>query len=110
MLTLHSRQDRPRLQRAIMAVLLAHLLAVIAMAALPKWHEKAHSHAHTDSHEHEHECAVTLFLHGGYTVATAIIAIGIVGWLVANFVCPRVVWVENLFLSRSVLEHAPPTR
>lgn len=47
--------------RSFLAVaLIAHLLAVVAMAASPQWHEKAHH----DAHDSGHECAVSHFLNG----------------------------------------------
>lgn len=47
--------------RSFLAVaLIAHLLAVVAMAASPQWHEKAHH----DAHDSSHECAVSHFLGG----------------------------------------------
>jgi hypothetical protein len=89
--------------------LLAHLLAVMALAALPKVHDLVHGHPHDHDHDHVHECAVTVFLQGGYSasVATPII-IGAMAWTLQAFIRPSPVWVESLFLSRSVLEHAPP--
>ena len=40
--------------------LIAHVLAIVAMAACPHWHEEAH---HDANHE-DHDCAVTLFASG----------------------------------------------
>ena len=121
MLALCFKPDRSRLHHAILALVLTHLLAVMALAALPKVHEwvhshnhdptHAHSHDHTHGHSHEHECAVTQFLHGGYMAsAAAIFVIGVAAWTTFSFIRPRFLWVENLFLSGSILEHAPPAR
>ena len=49
-----------RLRTFVAFALVAHLLAIVAMAACPHWHEEAHH----DAEEEEHECAVTLFLSG----------------------------------------------
>ena len=113
MLSLCFRPDRSRLHHAILAVVLTHLLAVMALAALPKVHEWVHSHdhahSHTHDHSHDHDCPVTQFLHGGYTASVAAVCvIGVTAWTTFSFIRPGLIWAENLFLSGSILEHAPP--
>ena len=111
MLSLCFKSGRSRLHHAVLGILLAHLLAVMALAALPKVHDLVHDHAHGHDHDHyhAHECAVTVFLNGGYSASIAVpIIIGAMAWTLLAFIRPSRVWVENLFLSRSVLEHGPP--
>ena len=107
------KSGRSRLHHAVLGILLAHLLAVMALAALPKVHALVHHHAHDHDHDHSHphECAVTVFLNGGYSAAVGIpIVVGAISWTLLALIRPSLVWVESLFLSRSVLEHAPPAR
>ena len=105
MISLSLKPDHSRLQRALLAVVLTHLLAIMALAALPT----AHAKIHHDSHTHEHECAVTLFLQGTVAASAAVaILLGATCWIVTGFIRLPLVWVENLFLSGSVLEHGPP--
>ena len=92
-------------RRAVVAVLLAHLLAVIAMTAFPKLHQWVHQ----DADGNNHDCAVTLFLHGGYeSAATVVILIGSLVFTRSRCELPRTSWVPGLFLSQGVLEYAPP--
>jgi len=102
-------QARPAFARVIVAVMLAHFLAVLAMAASPDLHELAHH----DEHEESHHCVVTAMLSGGagdgappqsFTVA-AILPHQF--FSVAEF---DPLWIASLFLTGCVLEHAPPGR
>jgi|GEM_PF-4982318 len=108
------------LRRFIVAVLLAHLLAVMALVAWPELHELLHGHAHAASDFHsqshhdlgsEHDCAVTLFLRGSFSMAEAlpVCTCDTFSWAPIGHFRPYSAWVENLFLSRSVMEHAPPS-
>lgn len=99
------RLKSPALQRAIIALLLGHLLAVVAMAGSSRLHQWVHH----DADANGHECAVTLFLHGGYAGSAApLILVASMAFMLVRFERPRPVWVASLFLSRGVLEHAPP--
>ena len=92
-------------RRAIVALLVAQLLVVVAMTVCPALHHWAHH----DSDDQEHECVVTLFAHGGCDGVPSILVVAI--FLAVTLVFHRrqpVVWVESLFLSGCVLEHAPP--
>lgn len=93
-------------RRTVVGLVLAHFLAIMAMAALPQLHELAHADAGCG----EHYCAVTLFRQGSTDapVATVLLVICL-AFVLRPFDRPRPLWVESLFLSRSVLEHAPPT-
>ena len=102
-------QARPAFLRVIVSVVLAHFLAVIAMAASPNLHDLAHH----DADQQTHHCAVTDMLAGGtgdglqpqsFTVA-AILPHQF--FSVAEF-DPE--WIAALFLTGCVLEHAPPAR
>jgi hypothetical protein len=102
-------QARPAFLRAIVCVVLAHFLAVMAMAASPQAHELVHH----DAHQAAHHCAVTDMLSGGtgdglpaqpFTVATILPH---QFFSVAEF---DPLWIASLFLTGCVLEHAPPAR
>jgi hypothetical protein len=95
-----------RIRQALTALLLFHVFALVALAASPQMHHWVHPDAGSDGHE----CAVTLFLHGAADGAPAVL-------VVIVFIAPvltRVIFPANspclkhLFLSRGILEHAPP--
>ena len=92
-------------RRAVTALLIAQLLVVVAMTVSPALHHWAHH----DSDSQDHECAVTLFAHGGCDGVPSVLVL-VVFLAVTRRLLHRhaAVWVENLFLSRRVLEHAPP--
>ncbi len=93
------------LRRGIIALLMVQLLIVMAMAVSPQLHEWAHHDAGAD----DHECAVTLFMYGECDIPAVGPGVAIlVEWIFEQLVLPRLVWVDGLFLSRRVLEHAPP--
>jgi hypothetical protein len=55
-----------RFRRAIVVALLLHLLAILALASAPGWHEQLHH----DAGDEGHECAITLFATGGCDAPT----------------------------------------
>jgi hypothetical protein len=93
----------PPVRRFLVALLLAHLLAMVAMAASPALHEWAHAGAH----DHDHQCAVTLYAAGG--VDGPMIVVFVVAPLVrvAAQMAPRVERV-GIFRVLRIWEHAPP--
>jgi hypothetical protein len=92
-------------QRGITTLLIAHLLVIVAMTACPELHHWSHH----DSNSAEHECAVTLFALGGCDGAPVVVALVIFLAVTQRCLSRQItVWVENLFLSLRVLEHAPP--
>ena len=102
------RSDRhPCFRYRLAAVLLlAHLLAIIALAASPRLHHWVHPDADDD----DHDCAVELFLHGGGgPVPVAVVApVCAHPWLVASPPGDVPVWVAGIFAVHGTLEHAPP--
>jgi len=103
------RKTQPAFLRVIAVVVLAHFLAVIAMAASPQLHDLAHHDAPQDTHH----CAVTDMLSGAtgdgapqppFTVAPILPH---QFFSIAEF-DPQ--WIAALFLMGCVLEHAPPAR
>lgn len=94
------------MNRWFTALLLAHLLAVVAMAASPQLHELIHHDADHD----DHECAVTLMLAGGTdtVVSPPVFDSMAIATDFSTVPIHPIIWVEHLFLARSVLEHAPP--
>ena len=105
---------------AVASLLVAQLLWVLALAAVPRWHERVHpGEAHSEHHEHngghhksgEHECAVTLFLSGACdcTVERAG-AVAPIVFVAAESTLREPPWVVFSFRSRGIFEHAPPRR
>lgn len=103
----------PRLSYRILAsTLLASLLVVLALAANPHWHELAHAHECAEHSDHDHgghTCVVDQFASGAVhhaapapfiTARPAVLA-------VQRFVATTG-HVASVFLSGSILEHAPP--
>lgn len=108
---------KPRLSFRILAsTLLASLLLVLALAANPHWHQLAHADAHEhsehDGHEHdhgEHSCAVDLFLSGSVDhAAPAPLAVAASAVAGTQRFAATAEFVASVFLSGSILEHAPP--
>lgn len=96
--------ELPRLRRVLVAVLLAHLLAVMAMAASPALHEWVHA----DANDGDHDCAVVLFMAGGAAAAVAVVFVAAVLVTSGSQAVPRGIWVKGLFRVLRILEHAPP--
>ncbi len=99
--------ELPRFRRVLGAILLAHFLAILAMAASPTLHERMHA----DSHAGDHDCAVVLFTGGGVEAA-AVVVILIVALAVQSGSppVPAGEHVERIFRVLRILEHAPPAR
>lgn len=96
--------ELPRLRRVLVAVLLVHLLAVMAMAASPGLHEWVHDGAN----ESGHDCAVVLFMTGGAEQAVVVILVVAVLVTSGSQAVLRGEWVEGIFRVLRILEHAPP--
>jgi len=98
--------QNPGFRRAVVALVLAHLLLIMAMAASPELHKWIHQDADDD----DHDCAVTLFIHGASSDAPVAAVVVAVFAGVFLYVCKilRLDWVENPILSSLILEHAPP--
>jgi len=105
--------------RLVASTLLASLLVVLTLAANPRWHELAHAaehceHGQDEEHgEHrpheEHSCVVDLFTAGAVDRAAP------VSMAPAPPIVPKALsftttteFVASIFLSGSILEHAPP--
>ncbi|HWL53593.1 MAG TPA: hypothetical protein VNQ90_14240 [Chthoniobacteraceae bacterium] len=94
--------------RSLLAVaLIAHLLAVAAIAVAPQWHEKVHHDAHNGSHE----CAVTLFMNGALHGAAPAPTLPPVALRCVEVL--RLETARDLFpprLENAIRERAPPRR
>ncbi len=97
-------QPQLRFRRAIGIALLLHLLAIVALASAPGWHEQLHH----DAGKKGHECAITLFATGGCDALVTVVLVVAMIFVVTGRPVPRLVWVEKLFLAQRVMEHAPP--
>jgi hypothetical protein len=95
----------PPFRRFLVALLLAHLLAITAMAASPGLHQWVHAGAHDD----DHECAVTLYTAGGAEGAMIVVFVVAPVIKVAARVAPRMERVVGIFRVLRIWEHAPPT-
>lgn len=109
------------LRAAVAGLLVAQLLWVIALSAVPGWHEWIHPDArHLEHSKHggdsrdkqengEHECAVTLFLSGACDCTPIPILVGVLASMVdQEQVGGDPPLVISTFRSRAILEHAPP--
>lgn len=94
----------PPFRRFLAALLLAHLLAIMAMAVCPELHELVHAGAH----DHDHECAVTLYTAGGVEGPMIVVFVVAPVMKVAAQVAPHTERVVGIFRVQRILEHAPP--
>jgi len=89
------------------AVILAHLLMVLAMAASPD----LHSFFHHDADDGDHECAVTHYWfgdHGDGAPAQPVI-VHPSGCEIPFTCAPHPSqWVPSIFVTLRIFEHAPP--
>ena len=90
------------------AVLLAHLLALLVLAASPRLHQWLHG----DADEADHDCAAVLFSHGGVeqvggTVAAPGFVVQTVGFAPLAAETARA-FVPSTFAGSRVFEHGPP--
>lgn len=94
--------------RILASILLASLLLVLALAANPQWHELIHAEAGHAEHG-EFSCAVDLFASGSVDHAspTPIAVAAPIRTQSERFVATTED-VASVFLSGSILEHAPP--
>jgi hypothetical protein len=99
---MNSRQ--PRALFALASV--AAFLFAITLAAAPG----LHSHFHADAAHAQHECAVTILGSGKIEIGGAAAAVPVPSGscCVASVTPLHPEWVQPLFLSSSVFEHAPP--
>jgi hypothetical protein len=103
---IQSIRNAKRLQRTLAGGLIAAFLIVLAMEACPAFHEFIHNDAGAD----DHECAVTLFQSGAcHSAPVLAFVVGDISPL-CFFEVPAVAgqWVPGIFLTRNILEHAPP--
>ncbi len=104
----------PRISRAqprawcgvFAALLVLHLLAMMAMAGLVHLHELAHA----DAHEADHQCAVTLYQYGLLDAGAAAPQAPLCAEPVEEtpFYALHGISLSAPCLSNGVLEHAPP--
>lgn len=94
-----------RLQSVLACTLIAHLFAVLLLAASPELHEKLHSDA---GHE-GHECAVALFASGSCeNPCSSPVISEQIEFITANLPSCARDYVPSCFLAGRILEHAPP--
>lgn len=93
-------------RRFVVALVLTHLIAVLAMAASPSLHHWIHQDA-----DHDDDCAVVVYLSGRCEgpPAPVLVAAPLLGELPSAAPAPtRAIWVESIFSTNRVYEHAPP--
>jgi hypothetical protein len=93
--------------RVIAFALVASVLFVLGLAANPRWHERVHQHGHEQTHE---VCAVDLFASGSVDSATTATPLIVFAAIESTSLPMATVDVPSVFLTGSVLEHAPPAR
>lgn len=97
----------PAGRRLVAALLLAHLLAVLALAASPR----LHAWLHPGEADDDGDCAVVLFLHGNVEgAASAPVIVAALIALATVFVsgARSAAFVPSVFARGRVFEHAPP--
>ena len=85
---------------------MAHLLAVLALAASPRLHQWVHPDADDDQ-----DCAVLLFLHGSGDVPVGPICLPVFVRLAVPLMAARILstaFVPSVFAVNRVFEHGPP--
>jgi hypothetical protein len=84
----------------------AAFLAVLALTAVPQWHEWIHP----DANSPWHECAVTLISSGGYeNISTApLVTVPVPVFHFCFVPALHPIWVASPFVCARILEHAPP--
>lgn len=98
-------RSSPSIFRKIIATsICAGLLSVLALSAMPQWHERIHS----DAKAPQHECAVTLASSGNYQQLLPIVAVPVPVLQFCFVPALHPVWVASPFISARLLEHAPP--
>jgi hypothetical protein len=102
-------QDEPRpslsiLGKIIASSICAGLLTVLALSAMPQWHELIHA----DAKAPRHECAVTLLSSGNYQQPAPLIAVAVPVLQFCFVPALHPVWVASPFVNARLLEHAPP--
>lgn len=93
--------------RAVALALVASVVFVLGLAANPHWHERAHQHGQEQTHE---VCAVDLFASGSVDSATGATPLIVFAAIESTSLPVVVVDVPSIFLTGSVLEHAPPAQ
>jgi hypothetical protein len=95
----------PSIFRNIIAMsICAGLLSVLALSAMPQWHELIHS----DAKAPRHECAITLASSGNYQQPGPLITVAVPVLQFCFVPALHPVWVASPFISARLLEHAPP--
>ncbi len=96
----------PLSRRLVAALVLAHLLALLALAASPRLHHWVHP----DEEDDDGDCSVVLFLHGGCNHAPAPVVAPACAevWQTIAAIVAGPIRVPSVFAVCGVLEHAPP--
>ena len=94
-------------QKAVVCLLIAHLLIVVVLAASPHLHQLLHH----DADHGSHKCVVTIMISGGSDGSPAPQVLEAGAFLPTSFNFSQETHspdVTPLFLSAHVFEHAPP--
>ncbi len=90
------------MKRAINLGLICAFVFGTALAASPKLHDRIHR-------DSQHECAATLIASGNFEHSAApVVVVSPIAVAQFEVVVARPAFVRSLFLSASILEHAPP--
>ena len=94
------------LRLALIGAVIAGLVLALMMAVSPELHELVHH----DGDAMEHQCLVTLMQTGGCdnTAPEAVVVAAFLATLFGPEPIGESVWVQSVFASGCVLEHAPP--
>jgi hypothetical protein len=102
-----SELGRLSLFRSLAAVFVsAAFLWSLALSVSPQLHERVHP----DANRADHNCAVTMIAGGNYNHSAHAPLVSAPVPAIQFFKIPALTpqWVESLFLSASIFEHAPP--
>jgi hypothetical protein len=77
---------------------------MLALSAMPQWHELIHP----DANAPRHECAVTLAGSGNYHQPTPVLALPVPALQFCFIPALHSVWVPSPFVGAHIFEHAPP--
>jgi hypothetical protein len=99
------RESMPAVVRRVLAACLCgSLLWLLALSAMPQWHELIHP----DAKAPRHECAVTLAGSGTYQSPGPFVALPVPVLQFCFVPALHSVWVPSPFVGAHILEHAPP--
>jgi hypothetical protein len=99
-------RSKHRVRLSVATYVGAIFLWTLALSVSPQLHEQVHS----DAKSVQHECAITLIAAGNYHYAAAapLLDSPVPATQFSKIPALNSIWIQSLFLSASIFEHAPP--